>query len=77
MLADRGSYIAAALTIVRAYLAADCPGLLPPVASFRDWSHLVRSPLVWLGRADPVDTMEAARADDPTRSNLRAIVSAY
>jgi putative DNA primase/helicase len=65
------------LTIVRSYLFARCPDLLPPLASFQDWSRLIRSPLVWLGHADPVDTMEAARADDPTRSNLRAIVSAW
>jgi hypothetical protein len=77
VLADRGAYIAAVLIIVRGYLAAGCPDPLPPLASFRDWSRLIRSALVWLGRADPVDTMEAARADDPTRSNLRAVVSAW
>jgi putative DNA primase/helicase len=32
---------------------------------------------VWLGRADPVETMETARADDPSRTSLRAIVSAW
>ena len=67
VLEDRGSYIAAALTIVRAYLAAGCPNQCPPLASFSDWSRLVRSALVWLGYADPVATMEAARADDPSR----------
>lgn len=77
VLANRGTYIAAILTIVRAYLAAGYPSLLPPLASFEDWSRLVRSPLVWLGRADPVDTMEAIRAEDPTRSNLRAVISAW
>ena len=77
VLTDRGSYIAAALTIVRAYLAAGCPNPCPPLASFDEWSLLVRSPLVWLGYADPVDTMEAARADDPARSNLQALVAAW
>ena len=77
VLANRGAYIAAVLTIVRAYIVAGYPGLCPSLASFHDWSRLIRSPLVWLGRADPVDTMETARADDPTRSNLRAIVSAW
>jgi hypothetical protein len=75
--AKRGHYIAAVLTIVRAYLAAGCPNQCPPLASFQDWSRLVRSSLVWLGRADPVDTMETARADDPSRSSLRAIVAAW
>jgi len=77
VLANRGIYIAAVLTIVRSYTTAGCPDLLPPLASFQDWSRLIRSPLVWLGRDDPVKTMEAARADDPTRSTLRAIVSAW
>ncbi len=77
VLANRGRYIAAVLIVVCAYLAANCPGLLPPLASFTDWSRLVRSPLVWLGYADPVETMEAARADDPSRGNLRAIVAAW
>jgi hypothetical protein len=77
VLANRGHYIAAVLTVVRGYLAAGCPDPRPPLASFQDWSRLVRSSLVWLGRADPVDTMEAARADDPSRSSLRAIVAAW
>jgi putative DNA primase/helicase len=77
VLAARGHYIAAILTIVRAYLAAGCPDLLPPLASFADWSRLVRSALVWLGYADPVETIEAARADDSSRANLRAVVAAW
>jgi putative DNA primase/helicase len=77
VLADRGRYVAAALTVARAYLAAGCPDLCDPLASFEDWSRLVRSPLVWLGRADPVATMEAARADDPSRANLRAVAAAW
>jgi hypothetical protein len=77
VLADRGRYIAAALTIVRAYLAAGCPNALPPLASFGDWSRLVRSALVWLGRADPVKTMEAARAEDPELDALRRVIAAW
>jgi putative DNA primase/helicase len=77
VLANRSRYIAAALTIVRAYLAAGCPGTLPALASFQDWSRLVRSSLVWLGRADPVDTMETARHEDPELDTLRRVVSAW
>jgi putative DNA primase/helicase len=76
VMANRGTYIAAALTVVRAYLAAGCPGALPALASFEDWSRLVRSALVWLGRADPVATMEAARAEDPELDSLRRVVAA-
>jgi putative DNA primase/helicase len=77
VLVDRGRYIAAALTIVRAYLAAGCPGELPPLASFGDWSRLVRSPLVWLGRADPVLTMETAREEDPELDAIRRVYQTW
>jgi putative DNA primase/helicase len=76
VLADRGLYIAAALTVVRAYRAAGCPDTLPSLASFRDWSRLVRSALVWLGRADPVQTMDAARAEDPELDAMRRVFAA-
>ena len=55
ILANRGNYIAAALTICRAYIAAGRPNQLPQLASFGEWSDTVRSALVWLGEADPVD----------------------
>ncbi len=77
VLANRGRYIAAALTIARAYHCAGYPDPCPPLASFEDWSRLVRSALVWLGRDDPVATMEAARAEDPELGNLRAVVTAW
>lgn len=77
VLADRGKYIAAVLTIARAYIVAGYPNIAPVLASFEDWSRLVRSSLMWLGRADPVDTMEAARADDPQLEALRAVVVAW
>ncbi|MEO6153410.1 MAG: hypothetical protein ABIT09_06690 [Croceibacterium sp.] len=77
VVADRGKYIAAALTICRAYAVADFPGELAPLASFEDWSRIVRSALVWLGRPDPVHTMEAARAEDPVTSSLRSVYQAW
>lgn len=77
VLADRGKYIAAALTICRAYIGAGCPEQCAPLASFEDWSRIVRSALVWLGRADPVASMEAAREEDPDAISLREIVGAW
>lgn len=73
VLSDRGKYVAAALTIVRAYVVAGCPDQLRPLASFEDWSRLVRSALVWLGRPDPLDTMEKARESDPITATLRQV----
>ncbi|WP_029548045.1 hypothetical protein [Sphingobium yanoikuyae] len=73
VLANRAKYIGAALTIVRAYAAAGYPDQCPALASFEDWSRVVRSALVWLGCEDPCQTMEAAREDDPVTASLRAV----
>ena len=77
VLADRGRFVAAALTVVRAYIEAGCPGELPPLASFEVWSRIVRSALVWLGRTDPVETMDKARADDPVMTALAAVLTEW
>jgi putative DNA primase/helicase len=77
VLSNRGAYIAACLTIPRAYLAAGSPDRLPPLASFQTWSDLVRSALVWLGCADPIESMDTVRADDPQLSALRQVLAAW
>ena len=74
---DRGTYIAAALTIVRAFLASGEAPIKPPLASFRAWSDLVRSPLAWLGCGDPVGTITASRQDDPARQSFVAVYDAW
>jgi putative DNA primase/helicase len=63
--ADRGRYIAAALTVVQGWLASGTNESPAPVNGFESWSRFVRDPLVWLGEADPVATMQAAREGDP------------
>lgn len=77
VLADRGLYIAAALTIVRAWLSTGLEDPVLPLASFEGWSHTVRSALVWLGKADPVITMEKARNEDPELMIFEAMISAW
>jgi putative DNA primase/helicase len=74
---DRGRYIAAALTIVRAYLAAGKPDRLRPLPSYGGWSDLVRSALVCLGQGDPVATMQDTRAEDPKAEARTAIFDAW
>jgi hypothetical protein len=74
VLADRGKYIAAALIICRAYHVAGRPGKAKRLASFQAWSDTVRSALIWLGKADPVEAMEAARENDPVIRSLRAML---
>ncbi len=78
ILDDRGAYVGAALTIVRAWLTAGQPDRKKPAtASFQDWSNIVRSALIWLGCDDPAATMEQARNDDPELSELRQVVGAW
>ena len=76
-IADRGLYVSACLTIVRAYITAGYPDVLPPLASFEDWSGVVRSALVWLGCPDPCVSMEAAREDDPELTEMREILTLW
>lgn len=77
VMADRGLYVAAALTIGRAYACAGYPGQLPRLASFERWSDLVRSALVWLGMPDPCASMTLARGEDPIRAARAAVFEAW
>ena len=77
IIADRGRYVSAALTIVRAYQVAGRPGRLPSFGSFKAWSDCVRSALVWLGCTDPVITTHAAHRNDPDRQQAGALFEAW
>ena len=67
----RGAYVAAALTVIRAYLTAGAPRVCGPFGSYAAWSRMVRSPLVWLGEPDPIASMDAAREEDEVLSSIR------
>jgi hypothetical protein len=77
VLEDRGKYIAAALTMCRAYFVAGRPDKAPKLASFEDWSDTVRSALIWLGKEDPVKSMELARQEDPELIELAEMLEAW
>jgi putative DNA primase/helicase len=77
VLKDRGKYIAAVLTIVRGYLTDRMGVEVTPLAGFGQYTHLVREPLVWLGRADPARTMDALHAADPVRNQLNSVMVAW
>jgi putative DNA primase/helicase len=47
------------------------------MGSFEAWSGWVRDALLWLGKADPVDTMDAAREADPRRTAIVAVFSQW
>ena len=77
VLANRGRYVAAILTIARAYRLANMPGKLRPRLSFEGWSDNVRSALVWLNWPDPDESIKAVRAADPIGAKLHAVIAAW
>lgn len=74
---DRGRYVTAGLTCLRAFVFAGRPGKPKPLASYEAWSDLVRGTLLWLGRPDPVGSMDIARENDPRRSEAQAVLSQW
>jgi putative DNA primase/helicase len=74
---DRAEYVVAALTVLRAYLMADERITINPLGSYEAWSGRVRESLVWLGCADPCDTMASARRADPVTSQLSNVIVAW
>jgi hypothetical protein len=73
--ADRGRYVAAALTILRSFHAAGRPRQADPLGSFEEWSSWIRNALLWLDQADPVETMKEAREADPRLEELHAVLT--
>lgn len=78
VLRERGRYVSAALTITRAWIVAGRPKAACRVlAGFGDWSDLCRQPLLWLGMADPTESVFEAMAEDPDRDMLLRLLDAW
>lgn len=78
VLNDRGRYVSAALTIVRAWIVAGRPKTeCKSLAGYGDWSDLCRQPLLWLGCADPTASVFDAMADDSDRETLGRLLTAW
>src|SRR5262249_49328579 len=75
---NRGELVIAALTILRAWhVARTMAGQsvnIVPFGGFADWSRRVREPLIWLGEADPCDTVAKVRTNDPMRDDLTTVL---
>ncbi len=77
MLADRPKIVAAALTLMRAYIATGQTARevgVKPWGRFEQWSDMVRAPLVWMDCADPCESLKTIEADDPMRSELLQVM---
>jgi hypothetical protein len=74
----RGQLAVAALTIVKAYLAAGAPRPhIPNFGRFEAWSRFTREPLVWLGMADPCETRRTVEARDLVRDKLGNLLETW
>ena len=75
---NRPALLAAALTILRGYIAAGRPDQhLKPWGSFEGWSDLVRNSIVWCGLVDPGETRTELRAtSDSQAGSLRQMLVA-
>jgi hypothetical protein len=71
---QRGPLVAAGLTILRGWHAAQTTIGVEPMGSFEEWSYRIRCPLLWLDRADPCDSIKTIRENDPLRSLLVAVL---
>ena len=59
---------------MRAFEVAGRPQQTTPLGSFEDWSLRIRDCLIWLGRADPCETMEQIRATDPNQEEIIGVI---
>ena len=71
--------LVAALTVLKAYCAADCPAQgITPLGSFEVWSDLVRQALLWAGEADPCDGRKHLEAEsDPEFERLAQVLDTW
>jgi hypothetical protein len=78
VLQERGRYVSAALTIVRAWIVAGRPRTAcRSLAGYGDWSDLCRQPLLWLNCADPTVSVFEAMSEDPDRETLGRLLAAW
>jgi hypothetical protein len=75
IMAKRGAYVAAILTIARSYLASGSRVECESIASYGGWARVVREPLIWLGEADPIRSQDQARDMDPERGQARELIA--
>lgn len=73
--ANRGKFVAAALTIIGAWKRAGSPRAdVPSIASYGTWSDLCRQPLLWLGLADPASSLIDQVSHDPDQDLLGCLL---
>ena len=77
--AQRGKYVAAVLTIIRAWRAAGSPmAKAASIATYGGaWSTYCRQPLMWLGHCDPATTLIEQIRHDPDAEALERLLAEW
>lgn len=75
----RPELVAAALTIMRAFIATGqrVEDHCKTWGRFERWSDMVRAPLIWLGCEDPCASLADLEREDPERVELVRVLSAW
>ena len=76
---NRGMYVAAVLTIIRAWQEAGSPRAdIDNIVSYGGaWSDYCRFPLMWLGLPDPATSLLTQVRQDPDSDALRGLLRAW
>jgi putative DNA primase/helicase len=70
----RAELVVAGLTVLRAYWCAGRPAQATPLGSLEGWSMTVRDCLIWLGEADPCESIKITREEDPERLKVATLL---
>ncbi|WP_439622499.1 hypothetical protein [Gemmata sp.] len=76
---SRPRLVAAALTILTAYIRNGCPASnLKPWGDYIGWSRIIRGALVWVGLPDPIETKgELRESANPTLGALQSVLAGW
>ncbi|QKK05621.1 MAG: hypothetical protein HND56_07945 [Pseudomonadota bacterium] len=75
---ERGRYISAALTIIRAWECAGKPRLTErTLVSYNEWADWCCQPLMWLGYENPMTSAFETIGADPDRENIRILMDLW
>jgi putative DNA primase/helicase len=74
---ERGRYVVAVPTILRAFMAAGSPRVADPVNGYARYCAMIRDPLLWLDCADPCATMEEIREQDSRLASMHQVAAQW
>ncbi len=78
VLAERGKYVSAALTIIRGWIVAGRPKQqCKALSTFDDWVELCAQPLLGLGYPNPMTSAFQAMNDDPERDAIARLMNVW